>query len=166
MITLKPIAANAENFRPFGILYELGENGGPEDGIRSAGDGYIDAYTKAPLIDRPGNLGMTQAAAAPRIIEKMERHLHTREALLCAGAPLAFLAAPEGGESPEVRDVKAFALRPGQVAVFCRGVWHSAALGLNAPVSYYWLAEAYDGEPTAWKEIAGGPVQLDSPAEG
>lgn len=166
MIVLKPEAANVENFRPYGILYDLGENGGPDDGVRSAGDGYTDAYTKAPLIDRPGNLGMTRTAALPRIIEKMERHLHTREALLCAGELIAFLTAPEGGASPGATDVKAFFLQPGQVAVLYRGIWHSAALGVNGAASYYWMAEAYDGEPTVWMDIAGGPVRLDCPAEG
>lgn len=162
MIVLRPEALTREGFAPFGNFFDL-RTGGLEGGvIRSAGAGYTDGYTQQPLIDRPGNLGMTIGSAVPYVVEKMERHLHTQEAIMCAGEPIAFLVAP-GGDAPAGAAAQAFLLEPGQVAVLDRGTWHSPAFGLQGPAAYYWMAEAYDGEPTVWKAIEGGPVQLAAP---
>lgn len=163
MISLIPKALAQEQFSPYGIFYDLGVDGKAGAVIRSAGEGYSDGYTEQPLIDRMGSLGMTCASAVPYIIEKMERHLHTQEAMMCAGESIAFLIATAGGEAPEVADVQAFVLDPGQIVVLHRGTWHSPAFGIHGPAPYYWMAEAYEGEPTVWRSIAGGPVKLLNP---
>ena len=82
---------------------------------------------------------------------------------MCAGEPIAFLVSAAGSEVPEADNVQAFILNPGQVVVLHRGSWHSPAFGIHGPAAYYWMAEAYDGEPTIWKAIDGGPVKLASP---
>jgi ureidoglycolate lyase len=162
--TLEAAAILPEQFKPFGIVYDLGADDGNGEGdgvIRSAGDGYRDGYTQRPLIDRPGSLGLTQAAALPRVIGQMERHLHTMEAMMCAGEPVAFCVAPAGDE-PAALDARAFLLMPGQAVVLHPGTWHSPAFGVRAPAAYYWMAEAYDGEPTVWMDIRGGSIRIEA----
>lgn len=164
MTTLVAAAILPEQFKPFGIVYDLGTDAGSGKGdgvIRSTGDGYRDGYTEQPLIDRPGSLGLTQANALPRVIRQMERHLHTREAMMCAGEPVAFCVAPAGDE-PVALDARAFLLMPGQAVVLHAGTWHSPAFGVGAPAAYYWMAEAYDGEPTVWRDIRGGSVCIEA----
>jgi ureidoglycolate lyase len=161
MRSLNAEALTEKIFFPYGVFYDLRAEGTTGEVIRSVGEGYSDGFTKQPLIDRPGSLGLTCASAVPYTIEKMERHLHTREAMMCAGEPIAFLAAPACDDAPEEADVRAFLLEPGQVVVLERGIWHSPAFGIQGPAAYYWMAEAYEGEPTVWKAIKGGPVRLN-----
>ena len=49
----------------------------------------------------------------------------------------------------------------GYVAVLDRGVWHSASHGLYTESYYYWLANVYEGEPTEWQPIDGGPITVE-----
>lgn len=163
MIILTPEAVDERTFQPYGTVYDLMADSPAHNVIKSAGDGYRDSFIANALIDRPGSLGMTSASPLPYNIGRMERHLHTQEAMMCAGEPIAFLVAPAMTEPPAAADVRAFLLMPGQVVVLHRGTWHSAAYGIHGPASYYWMAEAYDEEPTIWKPIEMGPVQLVPP---
>jgi ureidoglycolate lyase len=160
VITLKPIAVDENNFSLFGLFYDLDPDGTEGKVIRDAGDGYRDSHTAKPLIDKLGSLGMTSVPSVPYSIGRMESHQHSQEALFCAGEPIAFLVAPSDGEKLSADAVRAFFILPGQVVVLHRGTWHSPALGILGPTSYYWMAETYDGEPTVWKNIENGPVQL------
>lgn len=163
-----PVSIEKMDFRPFGCFYNLKEIGGTGTVNRSEGPDYKDGYTQTPVIDRPGSLGMTISKPLPFIAEEMERHLHTQEALFCAGEPIVFLVAPASEEAerlekgPNAEDTIAVLLKPGQVAVLNRGVWHSPAHGLCGETAYYWMAEAYDDEPTVWKKIEHGPVTVTS----
>lgn len=155
-------------FERFGAIYNLrGDAESPDKNvIFSEGTDYKDGYTMNPVVDRPVSLGMTVSSPMPFTAEKMERHLHTWETLMCISEPIVFLVAPETDGSaadndfPKAEDSVAVMLKPGQVAVLNRGVWHSPAHGLERESAYYWMAEAYDDEPTVWKEILHGPVQV------
>lgn len=160
MITLIPKAIIQEDFAQYGTFYDLCSDTNDVEIVRSSGNGYTDGYTKKPLIDGLGSFGMTCVCAAPCVIRKMERHLHTQEAMMCAGTSIAFLVAVAGGGSPKSESVKAFILNSGQVVVLNRGVWHSPAVGMSGPAEYYWMAEAYDEEPTFWAEIEGESVEM------
>ena len=143
-ITLIAEPVSPDTFAPFGKLYNLRfdadclpcakspcDKKNLDSGhgvVRSKGTDYTDGYTKRPLIDRPGNLGMTQTEAVPHDIIQMERHLHSEEAMMCAGWPVAFIVAP-AGDVPAGLHAKAFILSPGQVVVLYKGTWHSPATG-------------------------------------
>ena len=61
--------------------------------------------------------------------------------------------------APHSDTVEAFVIRPGQVAVMNRGVWHDACRGLAGPTAYYWMAICGLGlDP--WIDIEGGPVEV------
>lgn len=151
------------HFEDYGVLYELsGAPGGTGAVNTGSGDGWQDANTAMPVIDTPGSLGYTSGTGAPFAAREMERHQHTQEALFCAQEPIVFLVAPESDlPAPKAEHAVAVILRPGQVAVLRRGVWHSSAHGLCGPACYYYLALCCDGEPTEWKEITGGPVAVE-----
>lgn len=147
------------DFSRYGKLHDM-ERGGAGLNLSSGAD-YTDCHTDEPLLDTPASLGRTAASAAPFSAGEMERHLHSQEAMFCERSPIVFLVAPAGGAAqPNAPDVEAVILRPGQIAVVERGVWHSAAHVRNDGDAYYWSAHAYKGEPTEWQPIAGGPVEV------
>lgn len=168
MITKYAVPAEKAGFEQFGVIYDLNSDSeNPDKKVKfSEGTDYKDGYTVNPVVDRPVSIGMTTSSPMPFTAEKMERHLHTWETLMCISEPIVFLAAPATSGSlseddcPEAEDTVAVLLKPGQVAVLNRGVWHSPAHGLNKESAYYWMAEAYDDEPTVWREILYGPVQV------
>lgn len=156
---LRALPLTAEAFAPFGRVFDL--TGAPGEGVRPmSGEGWTDSYTLAPLIDGPGHLGMTRGPAAPWDCRLMERHPRTEEALFCAGAPIVLAVAPGGAApAPLAGTLRAFVIRPGQVAVMERGVWHDACRGLDGPTPYHWMATCGLG-PDPWVEVAGGPVRV------
>ena len=166
-----PVPIDQVDFSQFGFFYDLKAEGGSGCVNRSEGSDWKDGYTRIPVIDRPGSLGMTTSSCLPFTAEEMERHLHTQEALFCASAPIVFLVAPADQEAermekgPDAKNTVAVLLEPGQVAVLNRGVWHSPAHGLGESASYYWMAEAFDEEPTVWRKIENGPVTVTVAAE-
>lgn len=172
-MVLYPHPIEEINFSQFGNFYDLRyretDNSSAEQPIIfSRGEQYTDGYTFCPVISKPGSLGMTSSTALPCTITQMECHLDTQEAIFCIDKPLVFLAAPAADSqtlppsAPNADQITAVLLQPGQVAVLNPGVWHSPAHGTDGPVTYYWLAEAYDGDPTFWQDIKNGPVLLQN----
>jgi ureidoglycolate lyase len=155
---------SAEAFAPFGWYYPMTD--GPDvvgDAaiVWSEGIGWQDARTDLPLIDLPGSLGVTRGGKAPYLSTHMERHLNTQEALFCMREPVILaVALSSDGDQPRAQDVRAFIIRPGDVVVLERAVWHDACRGLGAEATYYWFAACNDGGPVEWVEIADGPVDV------
>lgn len=149
----------ALSFSPFGRVFDL--SGSPAEGVKAmSGDGWTDSFTLRPLIDGQGHLGMTQGPAAPWPCRSMERHPRTEEALFCASAAIVLAVAPAGdAPAPQAEELAAFVIRPGQVAVMNRGVWHDACRGLEGPTPYYWMAICGLGSDP-WVPVAGGPVEV------
>ena len=158
-MTLRAIPLTAEAFAPFGRVFDL--TGIPGEGVMPMpGEGWRDSYTLAPLIDGPAHLGMTQGPSAPWDCRLMERHPRTEEALFCAGTAIVLAVAPAGpAPAPLAQTLRAFLIRPGQVAVMNRGVWHDACRGHQAPTPYYWMATCGLG-PDPWVQVSGGPVRV------
>lgn len=157
---LKAIDITTMDFSPYGRVHNM-RQGGP--GLhKGEGDGYSDVCTASALIDTEASLGYTVSVPVPFTAAAMERHAHTQEAQLCAEEPIVFLVAPptEGNRPPRAEDVTAVLLPQGYVAVLERHVWHSASHCAHSQKPYYWLAWVYDGEPTEWMEIDGGPVEV------
>jgi len=162
---MKAVEIASIDFSPFGILYDMEKEGkGTGQVNRDSGDGWRDANSAIPIIDTQSSLGYTVGSSAPFIAAEMERHLHTQEALFCAGQPIIFLIATfRNDAAPSESDIIPVILRPGQVAVLHRGTWHSSAHGLYGETAYYYLALCHKNEPTVWKEIIGGPISIEVP---
>lgn len=151
----------AEDFAPFGRVHAMAAAEPGAGLVVSAGDGWSDVYTAAPLIGSNGSLGMTVGAGTPFITSRMERHLHTEEALFTAGSPVVLaVAAPTQSSYPSAADVRAFVVKPGTAVVLHPGTWHDACHGVDGEASYYWMATVGgDGGPS-WTDVDGGPVHV------
>lgn len=161
---MKAVEISSINFQKYGILYDMkGEGFGNGLVNRSSGDGWSDANTAIPVIDTTGTLGYTIGSGTPFTTTQMERHLHTQEALFCAADPIIFLVAEatENDAPPKAEQVTPVLLRSGQIAVLHRGVWHSSAHGISSDAQYFYLALAYQNEPTVWRDIIGGPISVE-----
>jgi len=153
-VLARPVTA--ENFSRFGTTYNLTDDLDPK-AIWTAGDGWRDGFTAAPLIEGSGHLGITRGGGGPWLCAAMERHLGTEEALFCASQSIVLAVAPASdAEAPHRDDLEAFVIAPGQVVVMHRGVWHDACRGVSGPAPYYWMAICGFGE-SPWVPVAGGP---------
>lgn len=156
-LVAKPVTP--ENFARYGRVYRMDEPG--DTGIISTkGDGWSDGFTRTPLIDGPGHLGMTIGGSAPWPCRAMERHPLTEEALFCAGEAIVLAVAPASDrDAPESSEIEAFVIEPGQAVVMARGVWHDACRGATRTTPYYWMAQCGLGE-SPWIAVADGPRQI------
>ena len=126
--------------------------------MHSSGDSFEDHMTKEPLIDTQGHLGYTIGGSAPYIVSSMEKHFHTEEALFCAAEPIVLVVAASHGDlPPQAKDIRAFVLHPGEVAVLNRNVWHDACRGLRKNTGYYYLASR-GAAPADWITVDGEAV--------
>lgn len=157
---LKAVDARTIDFTPYGKLFDMRAEGNGLHYTRTAD--YTDACTAAPVIDTLGSLGYTKSAGLPFTADKMERHGHTQEAQIPESQPIVLLVAPAtDAPCPNAKDVRAVIIPKGYIAVLERGVWHSASHGLYTESYYYWLANVYEGEPTEWQPIGGGPITVE-----
>lgn len=144
------------NFADYGIHYNMLRD--RENVIHSSGVSYEDHMTCLPLLDTPGHLGYTVGQRTPYTLHSMEKHEHTMEAVFCAAAPIVLCVAASCGEMPpRAGDVRAVILRPGDVAVLKRGIWHDACHGLGRQTAYYYLASK-GKTPAVWVEVEGEAV--------
>jgi len=149
----------AAEFSGFGQAIELLAGG--TDVVTTHGAGWSDHRSLESVLGTPGHLGLTIGSAEPLQVAAMERHLHTKEALFCAGAPVVVAVADTSGEHPHADDVRAFVIEPGDVVILDEGIWHSACHGLGSPTPYYWLATADDSIADVWAPVTGGPIEVD-----
>ncbi|MDW9476471.1 hypothetical protein CN198_30415 [Sinorhizobium meliloti] len=156
----------AENFARYGRVYDLAGDADPGV-IWTQGDGWNDGFTRTPLIDGSGHLGMTRGGSAPWPCTAMERHPQTEEALFCAAEPIVLAVAPASeSDAPHRDEIEAFVIAPGQVVVMHRNVWHDACRGATRSTPYYWMAVCGLGE-SPWIPVMGGSRQIqmhDEPA--
>jgi ureidoglycolate lyase len=160
---MKAVEITSLDFSRYGIFYSMTESKNGSVNINhSTGPDWEDYNTSIPVIDTLAHIGYTTGSGCPFMADMMERHLHTQEALFAAGTPVVFLVAEDRGTaSPNAGDVVPVILRPGHIAVLHRNVWHSSAHGLDKAAFYYYLALCYRNEPTEWKKITGGPVNVE-----
>ena len=149
----------AVDLTPFGRLFDLDGNG--PDVIAEPIEGVRDRYTVEPVVTGAVHVGMTSGRAAPDVA-RMERHPTTREALLASTSRSSCCPPPIPHPSRR-RQLPRVLVRPGECLSLNPGVWHSAAMGLDGPSRYYWLAGVSDSPESPWGEILGGPVQVTVP---
>ena len=156
----------AENFSRYGKVYNLTGDADPK-AIWTAGDGWHDGFTKTPLIDGRGHLGVTRGGGAPWHCSAMERHPQTEEAIFCLAQAVILAVAPASdAAAPHRDDIEAFVVMPGQVVVMKRNVWHDACRGVSGPTPYYWMAVCGLGE-SPWVPVSGGSKLVQAaPGEG
>lgn len=144
------------DFSEYGIHYHMIYD--KERVMHSSAASYEDHMTCLPVLDTPAHLGYTVGQPAPCTVRSMEKHEHTMEAVFCTKDPIVLcVAASRADMPPQAEDVRALILRPGDVAVLKRGIWHDACHGLGRPAAYYYLASR-GGKPAVWVEVEGEAV--------
>jgi ureidoglycolate lyase len=154
--SIRALPVTAENFARFGQVYDLTGDVDPNV-IWTRGDGWSDGFTRTPLIQGSGHLGITRGGGAPWNCTAMERHPGTEEAIFCAAEPIVLAVAPASdAAAPDRNQIEAFVIAPGQAVVMHRNVWHDACRGVSGPTPYYWMAICGLGE-SPWVPVADGP---------
>lgn len=79
-------------------------------------------------------------------VDKMERHCSREEILICPDAPIVLPVAAsidmnDEQEKPKAEDVVYVIMRPGDVVVIDKGVWHGACYSFVKNCIYYFIIE-------------------------
>lgn len=147
MKTIKAVPVTKEGFAPFGRYINL-----LEIPARTSED-FIAHSTPEELTDEPMNLGITTCKASDQFDSiSMERHMLTEEPQFCGdGEMVLTVADSDPDQYPREEDVRAFILKPGDVVVVSKGIWHDANHGVDRDTYYYFLAT--NKEPDNLREI-------------
>jgi len=94
----------------------------PEKGAEHS---YVDMLPDLQL-DMPCSAGVVECARRPKSLRRMERHLRTREALVCLeGQAIVCMAPPQEAAEGLLTGVIAAKVRSGQAYIMDKGAWHS-----------------------------------------
>ena len=146
------------DFTEYGFYYNMLDD--KHDVMHCQTDVFEDPMTRSPLIDAPAHLGYTIGQSAPYVLQSMEKHDHTMEALFCMSEPvIVCFAKSRGTLPPQAEDVRSVILRQGDVIVLARNIWHDAGHGVGKPASYYYLASR-GASPAEWVSVEGPAVNV------
>ena len=160
MKTIKAERINKENFAPFGRYYNVFEE------RKTVSEDFEACMLYDLHADEPMNFGFTLCKASKDGAfdsVSMERHFLTEEPQFCGDGEMVLTVANSDPEKcPKEEDVKAFILKPGDMAVLAKGVWHDANHGIDKDTLYYFMAtnKAPNSRETEWVEIAPEPVHV------
>lgn len=135
------IPATEQNFKAYGRFLRVKEGAG------LLGEGWEAWMTDDVCLKSPANFGICHAAAVPSPIDTMQRYSQSEQMLLCSDQPIAILAAGNEDAIPSASDIRAFVLRPGDLAILGKGVWHSLGYGTQSDTIYYFLSADPNGYP-------------------
>lgn len=163
MRKIKAVPVTKENFAPFGRYFNFFD-------IPARESEDFTAYTSiAELTDEPMNLGITVCRGADQFTSvSMERHMLTEEPQFCGdGEMILTVADSDPDRYPEAEDVKAFIMKPGDVVVLAKGIWHDANHGTKEghDVLYYFMAtnkEPDNLREIEWVKISPEPVLVET----
>lgn len=157
---MKTIQANhlsKENFTPFGRYYKI------IDGTPRTGTGNWEAWsTSEPLINDVANFGITEVAGLPYIVDSMESHKRTEEAIIPGNKAIVVALATTNMDSKGANpaDIQAFIIKPGEAVVIKKGIWHDACRCADGnSCFYYFLAHSLD--PAIFIPVMGEPVIVE-----
>lgn len=157
MRIIKAVPITSENFAPYGNYYNL------HDKEPKMTEDCIIKMTDNQIIDYPMNLGITFCKAGDFDSVSMERHFKSEEVQFCGDAEMVLtVAASDPEQYPRSEDVQAFILKPGDVVVFNKGIWHDANHGVSKDTMYYFLCKSAedDQRELEWVEVRPEPVHV------
>lgn len=159
MRTIQAIPAGAVDLSGIGRLFDL-STGTDRRVVSTTGTDWWDNYTAEPVVSGPTHVGLTTGPQAHEQVIRMERHLHTREALLPLTEPVVLPVSRPNGSAPQADHVQALIVAPGQCLMLEAGVWHAPAMGIDAACAYFWLAGVNEAIEPDWEDIRGGPLSI------
>ncbi len=157
MKTIRAERITKENFTPFGRYYNVFEE-------RKTITEDFECYMLRELhVDEPMNFGITKCKAGDFNSVSMERHFLTEEPQFCGDGDMVLTVANSDPEkAPMEEDVRAFIMKPGDLAVLHKGIWHDANHGVDKDTMYYFMAtnKAPDSRETEWIKVEPQPVHV------
>lgn len=116
----------ADAFAPYGTIIAR-----PDRPVDAAGNGW-SWWAEAgilPMQANPYAIGYLDLTPAPLIVEWLERHAESVEAIIPLDGPCLLSVATD----PE--NVVVFRLRPGEAVVLNHGIWHGAPMAIDTPLN-------------------------------
>lgn len=157
MRTIRAERITKENFAPYGRYYNVYEE-------RKTVSEDFECYMVRELhAEEPMNFGITICRAGDFDSVSMERHFLTEEPQFCGDGDMILTVADSDPEKyPMEQDVKAFLMKPGDLAVLGRGIWHDANHGTDKDTMYYFMAtnKAPNSRETEWVAVSPQPVHV------
>lgn len=151
----KAIQATPENFKRFGKVENL------YDYKCFSGEGWKCWMTEDDCMESGAHFGMTYVKTdLPYEVHEMERHTKTQELMVCGShAIVVALADSDPMGCAKAEDIQAFIIKPGQLLIINKGIWHDACHAFWGPTFYYFLGLETD-EPAVFKPVDRGPVKI------
>jgi ureidoglycolate lyase len=119
-------------------------------------------------LDAPLGLGIVRTSRLPQSIADMERHVSREELLFPVDKPIVQpvgLSKDLASEKavPQVEDVQAFIIQPGQAIIMARGTWHAPAYALEHEEALYYFGveikpDAVGDDANPWVKFYGERV--------
>ena len=120
---IRAVDLSEQALKGIGLLLTPAKRVAPEPGAETS---YFDTVDDLGL-GAPCSSGVVQCRPRPKILHKMERHLHTREALVALeGEAIACLAPPQEPGAAGLEGIVAVRVKPGQAFILETGAWHGS----------------------------------------
>lgn len=133
------------------------------DRAANSGAGWESTITCDIPVKGNCKVGFVRSIQLPVFVDKMERHSTTEEAMMAASDDVVVALAPvtegKADDAPDMKNLICVLLKPGDVLVVKKGVWHSACYGYNNPAMYYFMFEDLN-ESVIWTRIIDGPCEI------
>ncbi len=153
---VKPISEEA--FKRYGQYFNM------KDGKHIKNEKISMYMTERTDLIRPLKFGITVCDNANRFqVDSMERHLSSEEVQFAGEKPIILsVASSDPWGNPCTEDVESFLLKPGDLVILNRGIWHDACHSVDGKTTYYFLSYT-NGEPseTAWLPVTPEPVWIE-----
>lgn len=152
-----------ENFAPYGRYYNL------YDERKTVTEDFESYMVRELHVDEPMNFGITVCRAGDFDSVSMERHFLTEEPQFCGDGEMVLTVADSDPEKwPLEEDIRAFILKPGDMVVLAKGIWHDANHGIDKDTLYYFMAtnKAPNSRETEWVAVKPEPVHVIVKQEG
>ena len=120
---IKTVDLSEQALKGIGILITPAKRVAPEPDAETS---YFDTVDDLGL-GAPCSSGVVQCRPRPKTLYRMERHLHTREALVALeGESIACLAPPQEPGAAGLEGIVAVRVKTGQAFILEVGAWHGS----------------------------------------
>ena len=120
---IRTVDLSEQALKGIGILLTPDKRVAPEPGAEHS---YFDTVEDLQL-GAPCSAGVVECRPRPKTLLRLERHLHTREALVALeGEAIVCLAPPQQGSAAGLDGIVALKVKSGQAFILEVGAWHGS----------------------------------------
>jgi ureidoglycolate hydrolase len=120
---IRPVELSEQALQGIGLLITSAKRVAPEPDAETS---YFDTVEDLGL-EAPCSSGVVEGRPRPMRLQRMERHLRTREALVALeGEAIACLAPPQEPGPAGLEGIVAVRVKTGQAFILEKGAWHGS----------------------------------------